>query len=103
MKLIVSLALALVAQAGAVQTRKTPEPHQDDAQLVGHYQLKPNGAGGYSWHGDGFTASVASDGSVRFENVTNGDPNEHSILNPAGRTFTSPPVAHSWSGPHESR
>ena len=66
MKLIVSLALALVAQAGAVQTRKTPEPHQDDAQLVGHDQLKPNGAGGYSWHGDGFTASVASDGSVQL-------------------------------------
>jgi hypothetical protein len=60
------LILTLVAQAAPGPERKTSELHQDDVQLVGRYQLKPN-HGGYSWHGDGFTAAVAVDGSVHFE------------------------------------
>jgi hypothetical protein len=63
---IVCFAVASVAQAAAPM-RPAPTERQDDVQLVGRYRLKPNGAGGYRWQGAGFTASIAADGSVRFE------------------------------------
>ena len=61
---LVSPSAVLSPSPGATPPKKAGS----DADLPGGYHLEPTGAGGYRWRGTGFTALVAADGAVRFEN-----------------------------------
>jgi hypothetical protein len=64
------LLVVWTAQGTPVASRSAltpPAPSTSGADIVGGRQLEPDGAGGYRWPGTGFTAFIAPDGAVRFE------------------------------------
>jgi hypothetical protein len=61
------LTLILISQAGVVPSQDAPGDHRPGDVTIGGYLLQANHAGGYFYRGDKFSAFLARDGSVRFE------------------------------------